>query len=175
MHLTTAQSTGCGRKCLTALVVLLTLPVGLGAQGGQLTTVGMEGSAMGALASGLTPPRLLCHERTSTRSCAEDSPGQTLSGSLAVGETGAVMHAVPRSSVEAPIAAGPRACVGPQREWLDSTCDDDSTPRLGRLATVGGMLAGLGIGLAADEPAAGLIAGAGVGLLAAAFLRAFGS
>lgn len=51
--------------------------------------------------------------------------------------------------------------------------DHDPDGRRGTLAIVGGLVAGFGVGLAVDEPAAGLLVGAGVGMIATAFVRAF--
>lgn len=51
--------------------------------------------------------------------------------------------------------------------------DHDPDGRRGTLAIVGGLVAGFGVGLAVDEPAAGLLVGAGVGMIATAFIRAF--
>lgn len=47
-------------------------------------------------------------------------------------------------------------------------------PLRGGLALVGGMVAGIGIGLAVRDPAAGLLAGLGIGMVLTAFLRAYG-
>ncbi|MFW6201017.1 MAG: hypothetical protein ACOC8B_00430, partial [Gemmatimonadota bacterium] len=51
--------------------------------------------------------------------------------------------------------------------------DDDPHPLRGALATIGGMLAGFGVGLATDEPAAGLFVGTGVGMITTTIVRAF--
>lgn len=62
----------------------------------------------------------------------------------------------------------------PRRNHPALSSDDDPHPLRGTLATIGGLLAGLGVGLAVDEPAAGLFVGTGVGMITTAFLRAFG-
>lgn len=47
-------------------------------------------------------------------------------------------------------------------------------PLRGGLALVGGLVAGLGVGLGLREPAAGLLAGLGLGMILTALLRAYG-
>lgn len=47
-------------------------------------------------------------------------------------------------------------------------------PLTGGLASVGGLIGGLGVGVAFGEPAAGLLAGLGLGLIITALLRAYG-
>lgn len=47
-------------------------------------------------------------------------------------------------------------------------------PLAGGFATMGGLLAGLGLGLAIENPAAGLLFGLGLGMIITAALRAFG-
>lgn len=47
-------------------------------------------------------------------------------------------------------------------------------PFTGALASVGGLIGGLGVGLAVREPAAGLLTGLGLGMVITAILRAYG-
>lgn len=47
-------------------------------------------------------------------------------------------------------------------------------PLTGGLASVGGLVAGLGVGLLVGEPAAGGLTGVGLGLVITALLRAHG-
>lgn len=47
-------------------------------------------------------------------------------------------------------------------------------PLRGGLALVGGLVAGLGVGLALRDPASGLLGGLGLGMILTAFLRAYG-
>lgn len=47
-------------------------------------------------------------------------------------------------------------------------------PFTGALASVGGLIGGLGVGLAMREPAAGLLAGLGLGMIITTLLRAYG-
>ncbi|MFW6079238.1 MAG: hypothetical protein ACODAE_06440 [Gemmatimonadota bacterium] len=63
--------------------------------------------------------------------------------------------------------------ASPRRPHPVLSGDDDPHPLRGTLATIGGMLAGFGVGLAADEPAPGLLVGTGVGMITTAFIRAF--
>lgn len=47
-------------------------------------------------------------------------------------------------------------------------------PLTGGFASLGGLVGGLGVGLAMASPAAGLLAGLGLGMITTAILRAFG-